>query len=381
MDNTQLKKAYAILNFTKDEILPNIKVNLKDGIITYGGKTNAYFKFLRELVNRNGSHIHAAVLNRKSKMIAGNGIEGLAANNDQLKLNRLVKKIASDYEIFNGYCFDIIYNNDGTFSSLNYIPFQNILRCARTEESDNLFRELKKLKKDAVIKDGDYSLFAYSSNWDDKKIEPELIWGYDAEIKSVKQLYYYISDECESDIYPEPYYATTINWIRLHYLIGEFHFNQADGGYSANHIINFASGIPTDEERESFIKEYKRKYQGTNKSETKLFSWSDGKDTQPTVLPIGGSDSDIRFKDLSEQLKDEIFIGHQITDPQLFGVRVPGTLAGKSEQQDSLDIFQAVYIDYRQNDIETGINEVLGTNYKLNKFLITKNTTNIEPTI
>ena len=173
----------------------------------------------------------------------------------------------------------------------------------------------------------------------------------------------------DADVYPIPYYSSEINWIELDYEISKFHLNQAKNGYAPQFILNFATGIPSDEEMDETVRNFKREYKGTT-GETVMITFSEGGDQKPELIPITLNDSDERFITLSKDVKENIFIGHEITNPQLFGVRVPGELGGKNELMEALEIFQAVYVDQRQSDIENGINEVLGTNYKLKKFTV-----------
>jgi hypothetical protein len=59
----------------------------------------------------------------------------------------------------------------------------------------------------------------------------------------------------------------------------------------------------------------------------------------------------------------------------LYGVFVAGQLGGRLELQESLEIYQAVYVGYRQRDIENVLNKLARINgiiepIKLKKYII-----------
>jgi hypothetical protein len=133
--------------------------------------------------------------------------------------------------------------------------------------------------------------------------------------------------------------------------------------------LNFATGVPSDEEMDDFVKSFKREYQGTD-GENIIITWSDGSEQKPELIPISLNDSDQRFLNLNEQLKQSIFIGHQVTSPMLFGLMVPGQLGGRAEMAEALSIFQMTYVSPRQRVIESVMSEITGQTYTLNNYTI-----------
>lgn len=57
-------------------------------------------------------------------------------------------------------------------------------------------------------------------------------------------------------------------------------------------------------------------------------------------------------------MMEEVFIGHSVTDPQLFGVRVAGELGGKDQLLQNLAIFQSTYINNRQKILQKQLNKL-----------------------
>ena len=124
-------------------------------------------------------------------------------------------------------------------------------------------------------------------------------------------------------------------------------------------ILNFSTGIPTLEEMEMAYREFERKYTGAENAGKFILTFSEGQDQKPELIPINLNDSDERFILLRDSMRDEIFIGHSVTNPQLFGIRVPGELGGKDELLESLAIFQSTYIAIRQKQLEKCFTKLL----------------------
>lgn len=352
MEQTKNKMNIKVLNFSTLTEQPTYKPDKANGFVKWGEK-NDYPDYILNLYNHKGSASHKAIINRKVKMIAGQGFDGLNAADDTLNLKELAKRLATDYEMYNGFAFEIIYDNGGQIIELNHVPIRRIRKGIKSNEIN-------------------FPHYWYSTDWCQFKKEehkPQFIREYNPLIKQGKQLFYYTEYVDGADIYPLPSYSTSINWIELDYEISKFHLNQAKNGYAPQFILNFGTGIPTEEEMDESIRAFKREYKGTD-GEVMMITFSEGNEQAPTLIPLQLNDSDERFITLSKDIKENIFIGHEVTNPQLFGVRVPGELGGKNELMDALSIFQAIYVDQRQENLEDSINTVLGTTYKLKKFTI-----------
>lgn len=343
-----------IFNFNSITPPPSYKPNKKGNFIEWGEK-NQHSEYLLKLFNSSGSNIHKAIINRKIKMIAGQGFTNPQLD-DKFKLKELVKRLASDYEIYNGFAIEVIYNNGGEVSELNHVPIFKIRRGLETDKVN-------------------FPYFWVSTDWskfNKEEHQPQFIREYNPNLRTGRQLFYYIEYNPESEIYPIPSYSNTLNWIELDYEISKFHLNQAKNGYAPSFILNFATGIPTEEEMEETVRNFKRDFKGTE-GDTLLVTFSEGNEQKPTLERIELNDSDERFINLSEQIREKIFIGHEVTNPQLFGVMVPGQLGGLNEMVESLDIFQAIYIDQRQEAIENALNYIIKPTepLKLQKFTLT----------
>jgi DNA-binding Lrp family transcriptional regulator len=85
-------------------------------------------------------------------------------------------------------------------------------------------------------------------------------------------------------------------------------------------------------------------------------------------LDLSNTDLDKHFDLLSKTIQQEIFTGHQVTSPMLFGNRVEGQLGGRSEMRDSYEIFKNTYINDKQRALEqlfTELAGLFGLNYEM----------------
>jgi hypothetical protein len=348
MEENKTKQMFKILNFNEAYVPPVMKYNDKLNIIEWGDK-NLYPKYILDTYNNFGSSIHKNIINKKTKLVAGKGFKEIVdpALLEFVKKNKLekeLKKAALDYELFNGFSFEVIWNNAGTaITSLRHIPFSK-LRIG-IENDDLKFPHVW-----------------FSNDWEKYKkegYEPEMIRTFNPLIKQGKQIYYYSEyNPANDELYPIPGYSTSFNWIELEYQISIFHLNQAKQGYAPSFILNFATGIPTEEEMDEFAKQFKRNFAGTENAGKIIITYSEGVDQKPELTAIQLNDSDERFIMLMDQIESHIVSGAEIP-PQLV-ILTPGKLGSSAERAELMNEFQQSYVTPRQEVIEGVLNEILG---------------------
>lgn len=342
------KKTFKIFTFNAAYVAPEYKWNKNHHFVEWGSD-NMYPRYLLNLYNNYGSTTHKSAVNKKVRLSTGYGLkpilnEGLKQFVDKNKLDRILNRCDVDFEIFNGFCFEIIWNNEGSSFDVNYVPIHKVRRGIETDEID-------------------FPHYLYSKDWEHYKkddYKPEIIRKFDPSIRSGRQLYYYIEpNPQQDDIYPIPGYSTTINWIELDYEISKFHLNQVKQGFQPSFILNFGTGIPSVEEQDDFYRDFKRNYAGSDNGGKIIITYSEGQEQAPQLTPIQLNDSDERFIMLRDMVETNIVAGHEIP-PQLV-ILTPGKLGSTSERQDLLQEFQDYYISTRQTQIEEAFNEVVRT--------------------
>lgn len=340
MENDKNKKPFTVFNFSETYTPPVNKWNEKLNIVEWGVNNTEYTQYVLDTFNNFGSSIHKNIINKKSKLISGKGFKeildpALAAFVKKNKLDKEVKKATLDYELFNGFALEIIWDNGGNnITSIKHIPISN-LRIG-IESAELNFPHLWFSKDWAKYKKEGY--------------EPEMIREFNPLVKQGKQIYWYCEyNPDHNQVYPIPGYSTSFNWIELEYQISVFHLNQAKNNYAPSFILNFSTGIPTVEEMDEFAKDFKKRYKGP-KGETIIITYSDGVDGKPELIPITLNDSDERFIMLMDQIESHIVAGAEI--PTSLVVLTPGKLGSSTERAELMIEFQQGYIQPRMNNIE-----------------------------
>jgi hypothetical protein len=347
-----------IITFNEAYKIPEYKWNKGRGLIEWGDKNN-YPQYILDLYNTYGSAIHKSIINKKVKMIAGQGLEDNTENEAwQFALNNNleteIRKATLDYELFNGFAFEIIYNREGTgIAKMQHIPFHKLRIGIKCEEVP-------------------FEHYWFSHDWLKWRKEentPIYLRKWNPYEKVGKSIYYYSEYNPATDgLYPIPSYSTAMNWIELGWEISRFHLNQAKQGYAPSMILNFATGIPTEEEMEVFEKEFKRQFAGTENAGKIVITWSEGADGKPELVPVQLNDSDQRFLQLKDQLQEEIIQSAEVP-PQLI-ILTPGKLGSTEERAELLKEFQMSYVSPRQNVIETSLSQITGYDYILKKYTL-----------
>ncbi|WP_462266089.1 hypothetical protein [Mucilaginibacter sp.] len=112
-----------------------VRPNQTFGILSYDAD-NAYPQRMLELVA--ASPTAKDCWNKRAKYIGGNGFENTALgkqaiNGAGLTLSKLLKAVATDKALFNGFGFHVNYNARYQISSVNYVRFEDI----RMGDTDN----------------------------------------------------------------------------------------------------------------------------------------------------------------------------------------------------------------------------------------------------
>jgi len=338
---------FRILNFNQHRSQPEFKEAKNGDYIEYGSD-NAYPQYLLDVFH-NKSNKHKSIISKKVDMTSGNGFvtpqtEALTKfiqnNYSENDLDYVVQRVNFDYEIHNGFAMFIRWNTEGTkVAAIDWLPYHKC-RLSADEKSILVSKDWANYRK-KINKPVTYPRFNPLTS----KEEPV-------------QVFYYIEESNGMDYYPLPYYSSTLNWIELDWEISTFHLSSVRNGFSAGFILNFATGIPTDEEMDSAYRAFNKKYSGTANAGKFILTYSEGQDQKPDLTPIELNSSDERFMLLHKEMLTEILIGHSVTSPMLFGVRTEGQLGGRNEILEALAIFQSTYIKNKQRVLEKAFNKI-----------------------
>lgn len=335
----------------------------KGGWVSYG-EDNLYPDYLISLMNRSAKH--NAILKRKAMMIGGNGwnktgltepaLRFIKNPYNELNLNDIAFRCSYDLEIFGAFAVEVIYSKDMTkIAEVNYIQ-ANKLRI-----------------------DSDRKFTYYSDDWSDlKKFAPIKKPVFNPENPVASQILYVKEYRPGTEYYGQPEYLSCVNWIDLEWEISLFHINQVKRGFSPSMVITFKNGIPSDEEMRDIIRQLQNDYEGAINAGKTMFLFADGDDRSPEITPINLNDSDERFIELNKEITQGILTGHSVTNPGLFGISTPGELGQKNIILESLEIFQSMYVNPKQDIVQRTFNKLAKFNGITEELVLNKYELNLQ---
>ena len=325
--------------------LPKFKENKSKGFITFG-ENNKYPFELIDLFNK--SPKHSAIVTQKAAYLSGDKTEIIGANTEDIAraqdylnsingyedFESLKTKIAQDCELFNGFALEIIWNKAKTsIAEIYHLPFQNVR---------------KGLEMD----------FVYSDNWDSHRPELTYYPKWNPITRENKQLYYFKFYRAGQDMYPLPDYVGALKYIEIDTEIANFHLNSIKSGFSAQTLIQLFKGIPTPEEARKTAKRFKDNFQGTDNAGSVIIQYNEPNENPSVINNLAPSDFDKLFVELNRQVQEEIFVGHKVTSPMLFGVKTEGQLGGRNELVEAFETFQSSYVEPRQKQIDSCLSHI-----------------------
>jgi hypothetical protein len=142
--------------------------------------------------------------------------------------------------------------------------------------------------------------------------------------------------------------------------IANFHLNSIKNGFMGGTMINFFNGQPTEEEQSVIERKLYDKFSGSDNANKLVLNFNDSKEQGAEIIALNGNDFDKRFDTLNKTVQTEIFAGHRIVDPQLFGIKEDGIFSSRSQVRDSYELFQNTYVNGRQRFLEEIFNGLLG---------------------
>ena len=343
--------ALKVLNFDTQKVPTFKEARGKDWILfgDEGEYRNRYPEYLLDLYRRSAKN--HAIINSKKDYVVGQGwavnAEGLNTMglaklqefinhpNQYESLDDILEKVALDYELYNGFALEIVYNQlNDKIAAIYHADF------ARYRSNE------------------DGSCYYHSEDWSKHNPVVEKIEAFNWKEPSGKQLLYVKGYSPDCRYYPLPTYLGSTSYIELDVEIAQFHLSAVRNNFVGGTIISFYNGEPTAEEQEEIERQIKDKFTGTNNANSIVLNFADSRDRGVEIQQLNGNDFDKRFDILNKTVQREIYAGHQVTDPALFGIKEDGIFTSRNQLVDSFELFQNTYINNRQQFIERVFNEL-----------------------
>lgn len=340
----------------------------KDWVIWGFEKTNRkwnnrYGDYLIWLYNSSAKN--NAIINGKNTYIVGDGWSiserGLDLNDKiqaggfkvGLESSKITRDISLDRIIFGGFATEAIPTKDGKKINMHHIDFSKI-RVGKTE----FIEEGEDKGKTKPTK------YFFTSDWTVQRPEnnPDWIvfhdfpWDLEALDSDKRYIVYYKDYRPDLQEYPLPEYIGAIPYINADYEISNFTFNNVKNGFSAGYLVNFYNGDPSEDQKADIEKRWKQQKHGGDNAGDPILSFNEDKDSGVEVTPLPANGQDDRFLALNEQIRDEIYTGHNF-NPTLIGLK---NATGFNNNADELrvagEMLQNTYVTKQQEILEDFVN-------------------------
>ena len=311
------------------------------GYIEFGDK-NDYPNYLLGLYNKSAKH--NAIVRGKVNYIIGNGWQSdsvdaqanlfIKSPNPYESLADLTRKVSIDIEVFGGAYLEVIWSKvGGMLSEVCHIDYTKI----RSNKDNTQF---------------------WYKDWTDRKDEAKVIPAFNTQNRVGKQILYVKEYRPGLDTYALPSYMGALNYIESDVEVSKHVLGNAQTGFSASKLITLPNGEPSPDEKRNIERRFTERFSG---SDGKKFILSFVQDAakKPVVEDLGASDlTKEDFGRVDEMIQQNIFAGHQITTPSLFGISTPGSLGSRTEMRDGYEIFKNTYANDKQQFLESVFNQL-----------------------
>ena len=311
---------------------PEYKEKKGEGYMQYG-QNNDYPQYLLDLFNKSAKH--NAIIRGKVNYIVGNGWAGEEALvkkvNREESLIDLTKKVALDLELFGGAYIQVIWSVMGE-------QVAELWHCDYTKIRTNK----------------DNTQFWYKEDWKTTRNQEkaEIYNAFNPANPQGVQILYVKEYRPGMNVYSLPGYFGALNYIESDVEVSKHVLGNAQTGFSASKLITLPNGEPSPDEKRSVSKQFDNMYTGAD-GKKYLLAFVNDVSRKPIVDDLGASDlTKEDFGRVDELIQTNIFSGHQITSPDLFGIATPGQLGNRQQMRDSYEIFNNTYVRYKQMQLE-----------------------------
>ena len=335
-----------VLNFAEAK-QPEYREKKGAGYIEFGFH-NDYPDYLIDLYRKSAKH--NAIVKGKVNYITGNGWKAgepdpaadafIAAPNGYESLAELTRKVSTDIEIFGGAYLEIIWSMmGGQISSITHIDYSKIRTSA------------------------DNTSFWYKANgWKERRGDIVPIPAFNTKVREGRQILYVREYQPDLDAYALPGYMGSLNYIESDIQVSQHVLSNAQSGFSASKLITLPNGEPSPDEKRKIDRKFQDNFSGADGKKF-ILSFVNDPSRKPIIDDLGASDlTKEDFGRVDTMIQQNIFAGHGITSPVLFGIAEPGKLGSRNEMRDAYEVFKNTYVNDKQQHLEQVFNKLARIN-------------------
>lgn len=313
--------------------------------------------------------VHRKLINKIIKYIAGEGfiystpaVEKAVKDLSGGKPKKWLRKMANDSYMFNGFYWNVMYQNDGKIESLPTVDF-TYMRAGKPEDgnskpSEYWFSSDWKIATTSKTPTGDR---AFAKPRAIPAFNPKTFKDKDSiEHGQIKLIETSLGVNGKR-FYTEPTYMAILNWLNIAAKIADLHSNNLDNGMVGGMHIHLFEDLSDPAKRKKVENSLNEKYAGTNNASKIIVTWSVGDKAAPTLNQLPSNNTTEMAIALKNMANGEIIGAHDV--PLIIaGEDVNTGISGKALGiRESLELFQADVRPF-QDMITESINKVLELN-------------------
>jgi hypothetical protein len=250
-------------------------------------------------------------------------------------------KACLDFILYGSFSLNIVYKRDRDLGFEIYSMDTSKLRAERSDINDHV------------------NNYFYSSDWANvKKFPPRKLPAMNFIADEPSQVFYYTTHTPGAEYYSCPTYWGGATSIATEVEIYNWFHSNIVNGLQPSLFVSLNSGIPAPEQRQEIYETLSAKYGGSNNSGKLMLTFANTKEEAPEITPVGTNGSDTMFIELSKKVQESILTSHQISSPELLGIRTPGAL-GTPNHLEAQDHFQHLVINPIQEEIKKVFEKLL----------------------
>lgn len=331
----------AMLSFSTMQ-MPIFSVIRSTGRVKYGKKDD----FPNQLLRLYEEHEeHNAIITAKANYLYGKGFK-TKDETQQLFLDNWMKyanryeswhevdeKTKVDLELFDCYYLQVITDLTGKAKEFYHLQYSNI---RTNEDRDKIWYSENQL--DSKKHESEFYLFNPNSG------KPGVFF--------MRMEYYKPSQNKLASVYSKPKYIACVKSISTDIDISTFNNNYVANGFSAGTMVTFFQEEPKTPEAKRKLKEaILNTHSSPEKAGSIVLAWAGVGGTAPAIEALNVDDLDKKFEFTSKRCLDKIIRGHNVTNPELFGVKTEGQLGTRVSLKDSYELMINTYTKPRQKNV------------------------------
>lgn len=281
-----------------------------------------------------------SIINGTSDFICGNDVicnvekfkDKVNSNGDTML--DVLRKLSVDKLIFGGCALQVIRNLGGDIAELIPLDFSKV----RSNEKNDVFY--------------------YSKDWGKWGCKAIAYPKYGLDDENPTSIYY-DKGHLTRGVYPVPMYAAATIPCEIEKSINEFHLNNINNGFTANLIICFNNGIPSDDEQEEIENKISEKFSGKENAGRFLVAYADTKDNAVTIERLDSDDFDDKYEALAERSRTQIFSSFRAPSV-LFGINPDQTGFNEIEFNEAFKLYNRTVVRPLQAEFVDMFDKIFG---------------------